>query len=142
MPTYCPVCGGAEPDGGACIDHFHQMGVWELEHGLYDLHHLMVLCYYLQHPHLYSREGLEGALRLIRRFVIDGDYVFAVRTELRPNVQQQRRDYPITARPDNYGSYPTPIVWTITASDVIAAGIDRYYESIRAWAKSVVEALP
>jgi Family of unknown function (DUF5946) len=51
---------------------FHQFGFWELsdlEH-LGSVHHLMVLSYYLQHPSLYSLEGLAGAKKLLVDFVI------------------------------------------------------------------------
>jgi hypothetical protein len=117
------------------------MGIWELDHQLYDLHHLMVLCYYLQHPQLYSREGLAGALALLRRFAVDGAYVVDVREQMRPSVQQGTRTYPITARPDNVGVYSQPVVWTMTAGDVVAGGVEQYYENIRAWTGSVVGAL-
>jgi len=141
MSIFCPDCGGAIPEDGACLDHFNLMIVWEWEHQLYDVHHLMVLSYYLQHPHLYSREGLEGALELLRRFIIKGEYVFDVREELRPSVQQNKRNYPVTARPDNIGAYAYPVTWTMSAADVVAAGVSAYTERIYAWADSLVGSL-
>ncbi len=141
MSDVCPICGGGVPKGGACSDHFDLMLVWEWEYQLYDLHHLMVLGYYLQHPERYSGEGLEYSLGLLRRFAINSEYVVDVRQEMRAGVQQNNREFPITPRPGNVGAYPHPVTWTMRAADVIAAGHEHYYESIRAWADSIVASL-
>lgn len=141
MPTICPSCGAIIPDGGACHDSFDQLLSWEWEYALYDLHHLLVSCYYLQHPHLYSREGLAGVVELLRRWVVAGEYVFDVRESIRATVSQGRREHPITARPDNIGAYPQAVTWTMTAADVVAGEPAHYYVNIRKWAQSVVESL-
>lgn len=140
MPP-CPHCGAPVPDGGQCRDSFDLLLSWEWEHDLMQEHHLLVVCYHLQHPYLYSREGLAGALDVLRRWVIEGEYVFAVREDIRARVASDRRKTPITARPDNEGAYAHPVRWAMTAADVVANGHERYYASVRAWAASVVEAL-
>ena len=44
---------------------------WEAEKpSLGVVHHLMVLCYHLQHPHLYSPEMLLEARRMLADFVV------------------------------------------------------------------------
>jgi hypothetical protein len=66
----CPACGA---EGDNCEADFHQMLFWEAERPeIYEVHHLMVLGYHLQHPHLYSVEGLENALGLLQDFVSEG----------------------------------------------------------------------
>ena len=69
----CPACGANLPGGLTCEDCFHQMLFWENEESLLgEVHHLMVLCYHLQHPHLYSQEGLANAAGLLIDFVERG----------------------------------------------------------------------
>jgi hypothetical protein len=43
-----PQCGADCSDGQTCTDFFHLMGIGELDNQLFDVHHLMVLCYHLQ----------------------------------------------------------------------------------------------
>lgn len=58
----CPECGAVWQDGRTCQEYFHQMLYWEAEDpSLGEVHRLSVLCNYLQHPSLYSLEGLEQA---------------------------------------------------------------------------------
>lgn len=66
----CPECGAAWVGQKMCQDDFHQMLFWEAENPAYgEVHHLMVLCYHLQHPSLYSPEGLTEARKLLAEFV-------------------------------------------------------------------------
>lgn len=55
----CPECGTAWSPGDTGRDCFHLLGVWEGENPavILQAHHLMVLCYHLQHPSLYSPRG-------------------------------------------------------------------------------------
>ena len=49
----CPECGAVLHDGETCEAYFHQMLFWEAENPANgEVHHLAVLCYHLQHPHL------------------------------------------------------------------------------------------
>jgi hypothetical protein len=62
----CPHCGAVLPDGGECRTLFDQMLFWENEvpeNGA--VHHLAVLCYHIQHPHLYSPGGLAESMGLL-----------------------------------------------------------------------------
>ena len=73
-PQRCPECGASWTNGQTCDDYFHQMLFWEVENpgdGA-EVHHLMVLCYHLQHPSLYSPAGLSEARRLLAEFVERG----------------------------------------------------------------------
>ena len=133
----CPECGADWHDGNTCADHFHTMLGWELDLSLLDVHHLTVLCYHLQHPSLYSPEGLRGARVLLIDFVARGLSPAEVRRRDGARMQSGRRDYRIKGTPERHGVYDPPVRWTMTARDVVAAGPDAYYASVRAWAKSV-----
>ncbi|MBZ0279740.1 MAG: DUF5946 family protein [Anaerolineae bacterium] len=142
MESTCPECGAVLAEGQTCRDHFDQMLFWEAEdfsRGV--VHHLLVLCYHLQHPSLYSMEGLQYGLGLLDQFVVQGITPADVRKQSRDQVASGNRNWKITARPDSIGAYDHPITWTMTAADVVAQGADNYVDSVRAWAQSVHESL-
>lgn len=136
----CPACGAA---GDNCETDFHQTLFWENEYPdlTLDVHHLLVLCYHLQHPHLYSVEGLENALGLLKNFVVDGLSPQAVRKLNAPKVDSGKRKFTVTARPDSIGSYPKQPLWTIYLTDVVAGGVEDYRANIKKWAESIYEAI-
>lgn len=140
-PTRCPACGAEWTGGQTCTDHFYQMSAWELEHQLYEVHHLMVLCFHLQHPELYSPEGLAFAHKLLVAFVEEGVTPQAMRQQIGGRVDSGVRDFKIKGTPEAHGSYSRPVAWSLRAGDVIAAGIDNYYASVRAWAAATLRAL-
>lgn len=140
-PTHCPACGAAWTDGQTCTDHFHLMLAWELDHQLYDVHHLMVLCYYLQHPELYSPAGLTYGLKLLVAFVEEGVTPQAMRQRIGGTVDSGTRAFKIKGTPASHGSYAHPVAWTMRAGDVTAAGMDAYYASVRQWAAATLQAL-
>ena len=74
MRQQCPECGASWEGEQTCQDHFHHMLFWENENPTSgaEVHHLMVLSYYLQHPSLYSPEGLDEARRLLTGFLEGG----------------------------------------------------------------------
>ncbi len=137
----CPECGAAWQDDQTCQDHFHQLLAWEAEYPSKTLaaHHFLVLCYYLQHPHLYSPQGLKEAKKLLAAFVEQGVMPDEVRR--RAEVDSSKRTWKITGTPTSYGAYAHPIQWPITIVDVRAAGVDAYIDNVRAWARSMYEAL-
>jgi hypothetical protein len=117
------------------------MGIWELEYLLWDVHHLMVLSYYLQHPSLYSPEGLTHSMGLLVDFLERGLTPQDVRKRDRNVVDSGKRKFKIKGTPASHGAYRYPVHWTMTAADVVAGGMDRYYDNVRAWAQSILEAL-
>lgn len=137
----CPECGAIWAGDETCVDHFYLLEAWELENRLYDVHHLMVLCYYLQHPSLYSPEGLRDAKRLLVMFLEEGASPQQVRQRMHNAVDSSARTYKITGTPESHGEYTHPIQWTMTAADVVVAGIESYYDSVATWADSVLKAL-
>ena len=138
----CPECGARWAAGVTCQDHFHQMLAWEIERPeLGEVHHLMVPSFYLQHPTLYSPEGLIFSLRLLRDFVERGLTPLDVRRRNRDALDSGRRRFKITATPAAHGAYDRAVKWTMTAADVTAAGADAYRESVRRWAKAILDDL-
>jgi hypothetical protein len=137
----CPECGADWSNGLTCTDHFHLMGAWELENQLYDVHHLMVLCYHLQHPSLYSPEGLRDAQQLLVMFLEEGLTPQRVRKRIGKAVDSGTRTYRIKGTPTSCGAYTHPVQWTMTAADVTRGGLDNYYAAVRSWADSVLKSL-
>jgi hypothetical protein len=137
----CPECGAVWSGGPTCTDHFYLMGAWELDNHLYAVHHMMVLCFYLQHPSLYSPEGLRDAQQLLVRFLEEGITPPQARQRFSGAVSSSTRTYKIKGTPDSYGTYHHPVQWTMTAAHVTAAGLENYYANVRAWADSVLKSL-
>ncbi len=101
----------------------------------------MVLSYHLQHPSLYSPEGVLWARQGLRNFLDAGLSTADVRKLNKSLLDSGNRDFKITARPGAQGSYDRPIKWTMVAADVVAGGMEGYVENVTAWARSINEAL-
>jgi hypothetical protein len=138
----CPECGTVWHHEETCQDFFHKMLFWEHENPAYGaVHHLMVLSYYLQHPTLYSPEGLAEAKNLLVEFLERGAAPAEVRSNNRARVDTSKRTWKIKGTAASFGSYEQPIRWSMTAAEVVAAGSDRYCEQVRAWAWSILATL-
>lgn len=111
-PT-CPECAAVWQDGETCQDCFYQMLYWEAGNPDYgEVHHLMVLCYYLQHPSLYSPEGLEAGMRLLVDFVEGNLSPQEARRRMQGKVSsRRRRRWKLVATPQTSGAYPYPVRW-------------------------------
>ncbi len=96
MPT-CPLCHASLPPNQSCQDLFHQCLALEFEHpsAFGAVHHLTVLCYYLQH-NLYSRKGWLEGRRLLERFVREGASPAEVRRQEAPHLQSGQRSWRVT----------------------------------------------
>jgi hypothetical protein len=115
-PLSCPECGALWPEGTTCQDYFHQMLLWEAKNpALGEVHHLTVLCYHIQHPSLYSPEGLIFAHQLLVDFVEKGVTPQKVRQQQRSNVASNQRRWKVTGTPTAHGSYNRPLPWPMTA---------------------------
>jgi hypothetical protein len=115
---------------------------WEAEYPAYGVvHHLMVLCYHLQHPTLYSPEGLSTAKHLLVEFVERGVSPAEIRQRNRARLDSSQRKWKIKGTPASHAAYDPLVQWRTTAADVTAGGPDNYCDNVRAWARSVYEAL-
>ena len=139
----CPDCGAAWQGNLTCQDHFHQCLSWESESPDQPraVHHLLVLCYYLQHPQLYSAQGLEEAKQLLTAFVEQAARPGDVRQQQRATVDSGTRTWKIIGTPTSHGAYAHPIQWPIPIVDVTAGDLDGYLDRVRAWARATLEAL-
>lgn len=139
----CPECHAAWRDGLTCRDHFNQMLAWEFENpaGAGAVHHLTVLCYNLQHPSVYSPEGLAWAQAILVQFLAHGVSPQQLRQQLHQTHDSGKRTYKVTGTPESEGAYAFPVHWTMTIGDVAASGLEGYCDRVRAWAVSVYEAL-
>jgi hypothetical protein len=138
-PQKCPACGAPWTREQTCEGCFHQMLFWEAEfpaHGA-EVHHLTVLCYFLQHPSLYSPDGLKEARGLLVEFVERGTAPVEVRRRNRARVDSGKRNWKIKATTTSCGSYNRTIAWTMTAADVVAGGSENYCDNVRAWAQAI-----
>ena len=140
---FCPECGAHWKDGITCQENFHQMLAWESNHPQvnYSVHHLTVLSYYLQHPRLYSPQGLAGAEQLLVDFLENGLSPQEVRRRQKNKVASDRRAWKIGGTEGARGSYPHPVHWNMTAADVIAGGEAHYTGNVHAWTQSILDAL-
>jgi hypothetical protein len=138
----CPECGSAWSNEITCRAHFEQMLAWEFEYPeVNTVHHLTVACYHIQHPSLYSPEGLRGAIQLLSGFLDGGISPQEVRRRDSQKLDSGVRKYKIKGTPASHGVYPSPILWTVTAADVIAGGPALYDQNVKKWARSVLDAL-
>lgn len=141
VQAVCPECGDRWLEGQTCADAFHLLLAWEWEYQMQDVHHLLVLSYHLQHPSLYSPEGLNGGRAMLIAFVEDGLTPEGMRKRIGTQVALGARNYSITARPDHYGVYEKPVMWNMRIWDCVRAGPEEYYTSVRAWAASILATL-
>ena len=138
MTSHCPECSAVLADGRTCADDFHQLLSWENERPeLGEVHHLMVLCYHLQHPGLYSAEGLAHARRLLAEFIEGNLSPEEARRRQQAGVDSGGRGWSVTARAGNHGRYERQPAWAMRAADVVAGSIDNYVANVRAWAGQV-----
>jgi Family of unknown function (DUF5946) len=138
----CPECGTEWHHGETCQDYFYQMLFWEAENpnnGV--VHHLMVLCYHLQHPSLYSQEGLREAIHLLTDFLERGVTTEQVRRRNRNAFDSSTRKWKIKGTPTSHSVYDHSIAWTMTSANVIEGGMENYCDNVLTWARSVYEAL-
>ena len=106
-----------------------------------EVHHLMVVCYHLQHPSLCSPEGLNGAKHLLVDFVERGISPQQVRQRDRDKLDSGKRNYKIKGTVASHGTYAYPIGWTITAADVTRGSLYSYVDNVKAWAQSLLNDL-
>ena len=64
-----------------------------------------------------------------------------MRRKISTQVDSGTRKHKITGTPDSHGTYEHPVQWSMTCADVVAAGIENYYDSVDQWAASVLQDL-
>ena len=126
-------------DGRTCEDDFHTLLGWETQYPGYGVvHHLLVLCYHLQHPSLYSPQGLTSAKGLLMDFLVKGKNTEQVRRENRSRLDSANRTWKVTGRERSHGSFARPVAWSMTIADIARAGPEVYIANMRDWAASIL----
>jgi hypothetical protein len=139
----CPDCGAVWEGSQTCQDYFYQFLGWEAGDlaALGGVHHLMVLCYHLQHPAKYSSEGLAYGLELLVDFVEGGLTIEEARRRNQSALDPASRTWKIRGTPASYGTYQHPIRWRITTAEVAAGGPENYVSGVKTWARATLEDL-
>jgi hypothetical protein len=135
----CPECGSDWSESKTCHDHFNQLLFWELENLVLfqQAHHLSVLSYHLQHPSLYSPEGLSWAIKLLIDYYESDVHPRDSLSRERDNLDSGKRDFKFLGKPGRHGVYQNPVVWSMTIFDVVGSGKENYVSSVNAWAASI-----
>jgi hypothetical protein len=136
----CPDCGASLALSETCETNFFQMLYWENEFPEYgeQVHHLIVLCYHVQHPGLYSKDGLAFGLALLDEFVNRGATPQRMGKHIRSSMVQRGRKLRVGGTAENHGEYPTPITWSFTTADVIREGHQAYCLNVQRWAEAIL----
>ncbi len=138
----CPECGATHSHNQTCNDDLNTLLVWETKDpAKWEAHHLMVLSYHLQHPTMYSQDGLNAASKLLAEFIETNTTPEQVRRRDRTRLNSNRRTYKITSSSTPYAHYKHPVHWPMTVADIIAGGPDNYMTNIKAWARSIYDQL-
>jgi hypothetical protein len=118
------------------------MLAWEIEEPKnLQVHHLTVLCYYLQHPALYSPEGLQHGRSLLKKFVVHNEKPQVIRQQAKSTLASDKRTWKIKGTADSHGTYSPPIKWQMTAADIIESGIENYIQNIHRWSRLIYDQL-
>jgi hypothetical protein len=147
MPT-CPLCHANLPPNQSCQDIFDQCLALEFEHpsAFGAVHHLTVLCYYLQH-NLYSPQGWLEGRRLLERFVQEGASPDEVRKQAGPRLQSGKRSWRVTGGEKEPGGEDLPdeklpgvesLSWSRTIASLRLDDPQIYCAGVRLWAESVL----
>lgn len=141
-PPRCPECGANWKNVSSCQDFFHQLLYWEAENPVNGtVHHLMVLSYYIQHPSLYSMNGLKWGVKLLKEFVKKEVSPGQARQRMHIGVDSGNRKWKIRGTDDSYGGYNNPVQWELTIEDVIRRSEAVYRQSVQSWAESILDSL-
>ena len=105
--------------------------------GVGQVHHLTVLCYYLQHPSHYSQEGLQHAIDILKK-VIENNLSDKELYQLESDTfSSAERTWKVAGTENDHGKYSHNMHWMITVSSVVKDGIFRYPEHVREWAHAI-----
>ena len=133
----CPLCGAKYVAGGQCSERFEKCLAKDYEDPAYGaVHHLIVLCYMMQHAG-YSKAGWFEARDLLRKFVVENASPVEVRQRNAKRFANEQRDWYV--RDENDWGQLAEIEWELTIADVSLNTAVEYCASAMRWAKSVLE---
>jgi hypothetical protein len=135
----CPECGTELHGVLSCNEYLEKMIAWDFSDfaAIGQVHHLTVLCYYIQHPSHYSKEGLQIAISILKKTVEENLSDKELYTEESEIFSSSKRDWKVSGNLDNYGSFEPPIQWSMTVSSVVCDGIAKYKEHVKEWSQLI-----
>ena len=133
------------PPNQTCQDLFHLCLALEFEQpSTYGaVHHLTVLCYYLQH-NLYSPQGWLEGRRLLARFMLEGASPAELRRQEGPRLQSGQRSWRVTGGPppsggDRPSGKNTQGIKNMPSGETMPSGEDLPgFESLT-WSRSIAD---
>src|SRR5215210_1281404 len=142
----CEECGADVPREETCLDRFHSLLASEVEnHELRQMHGLMVLTYYLQHPSLTKPWFQVTGAETMRRVFADGEDWRGVLMEVHPRGVGRRRSAARVARIKSASAIMPawviahPIQGELTIADIDLTATAGQADEILSWARSVAE---
>ena len=144
----CPDCGAPLPESGSCQDYLHELLFLEAQvpggPGA-EPHFLAVASFNLQHPSAFLPSALMGLRQTVAdvlagRATLD-DARRRARHGARGPARVRRRADTTLSNGDRLGLRAWPTSWPITVIDVCRVPPERYVESVRRWAASIIDVL-
>ncbi|HKP14638.1 MAG TPA: DUF5946 family protein [Gemmatimonadaceae bacterium] len=148
MTSTCPECGAALHEESSCQDYLHELLFLEAQvpgaPGA-EPHFLAVASFNLQHPSAFLPSALMGLRRAVADVLAERATLDDARRRARHGARGQARVHhradAVLSNDDQVMLRAWPTSWPITVLDVCRVPPDRYVESVRAWAASIIEAL-
>ena len=148
MSATCPDCGAALPETGSCQEYMHELLFLEAQvpgaPGA-EPHFLAVASFNLQHPSKFLPSALMGLRRTVADVLAGRATLDDARRRARHGASGQarvlRRDDTVSSSSDQLMLRAWPTSWPVTVLDVCRVPPERYVESVRRWAMSVIEML-
>lgn len=135
----CSECGTRLQVGKECRDYFNQMLEWDFANPIVfgQVHHLTVLCYYLQHPSQYSVKGLKKAIHILQKVVENNLSDTDIYQEESDIFSSSNRNWSVTGSHNDFGKYTPEIKWTLTVSEIVKDGIAKYPQQVKEWSRAI-----
>jgi hypothetical protein len=144
----CPECGAALPRTGSCQEYLHELLLLEAQvpgaPGA-EPHFLAVASFNLQHPSTFLPSVLTGLQRTVADVLAGRATVDDARRRARHGAdgttRVRRRPETVLSSDDQLVLRAWPTTWPITVLDVCRLPPEKYVESVRRWAASIIEVL-
>ncbi len=116
-----------------CAELYHHfLGKEVSDPDFWQVHHLTVLTYSIQHPTFLTKNGRLEMQKMLKRFIVDGLSPQQARQQFRPFVSNQNRTWKITT--ENVDAPSPTTQWHMTIGQIRVDNSEHYCEDIRKWA--------
>ena len=134
----CPDCGATLRDGRSCQEQFEALLFLEYDYpqSAARVHHLMVMCYMLQHNR-YSDEAARWVIDGLKAFLEHGVSPAQLRKQNRDVVDSGLRKWKVIGST----TLTRNIAWPLTIMDVNSVDPVHYCVTVNAWARATLDAV-